>query len=294
MKSRRAFSLVEILVVIAITGILLALMLPAVQKVRSAAARTSCANNLRQIALALHQYHDVRQAFPPGVTRLRSGWTADRFDQLGWRPRIMPFLDQQSYWDQTVHDYQQNPIPTWTPYHGMTGRVVPVFGCPMDDRVFQAQRYRPYEFEIALSSYLGVNGTDFGKRDGVFYENSRTRLIDIRDGASQTLLVGERPPSNDFRYGWLYFGTGQRAGACDHTLGVREIALPLSGCPPGPYHFRDDQLGVPCGFMHYWSLHAGGTHFAFCDASVHFLSYSADPILPALATRSGGEVFDLP
>jgi prepilin-type N-terminal cleavage/methylation domain-containing protein/prepilin-type processing-associated H-X9-DG protein len=270
MNPRRAFSLIELLVVIGIIGILFALLFPAIQKVRAVAARIQCANNLRQIALALHQHHDTHQRFPPGVSRPVAGWTLDNFDMLSWRPRITPFLEQEEYWSQTVRDYQQNPMPLWPPYHSMTGQMVAAFGCPADARVFESQKYPPYEFDIALASYLAVNGTDVAKRDGAFYKNSRVRITDIQDGTSQTLLIGERPPSNNFRYGWLYFGTGQGDGSCDHTLGVREVADPVTGCPPGPYYFREDQLGIPCGFMHYWSLHPGGAHFAFADGSYTF------------------------
>ena len=291
---RRAFSLIELLVVIAIIGVLFALLLPAVQSVRATAARMQCANNLRQIGIALHAYHDVRRGLPPGVTRPIAGWTADNLDMVSWRPRIMPFLEQEEYWRRTVLDYEKNPMPLWPPFHTMVGQVVGVFGCPADARVCDSQRYAPYEFDIALSSYLGVNGTDFTKRDGAFYKNSRVRMTDIQDGASQTLLLGERPPSNDFRYGWLYFGTGQGNGSLDHTLGVREVADPITGCPPGPHHFQDHQLGVPCGFVHYWSLHSGGSHFVYADGSVHFLAYSADRILPALATISGDDPVILP
>lgn len=294
MKSRQAFSLVELLVVIGIISILIALILPAVQKARATAARIECANNLRQIALALHQYHDARKCFPPGITSFRAGGRHDRYDNLGWRPRIMPYLDQQAYWEKTERDYRRSSQPNWKPFHTQIDQVVPVFACPFDDRALQPQRYPVYDFDVALSSYLGVNGTDLTRRDGVFYANSSTRLTEIRDGTSQTLLVGERPPSNDFRYGWLYFGTGQGYGSLDHTLGVREIAQPISGCPPGPHHYMESQLGIPCAFTHFWSLHSGGAHFAFCDGSIRFLSYSADNVLPALATRFGGEVADMP
>ena len=136
--------------------------------------------------------------------------------------------------------------------------------------------------------------------DGMLYRNSRTRIADATDGASNTLLLGERPPSADYQFGWWYAGGGQpRLGTADMTLSVREPNLqPITAgslCGPGRYPFMpakgfDDQ----CGMFHFWSPHPGGANFAFADGSVRFLHYSADPIMPALATRAGGESVDVP
>jgi prepilin-type processing-associated H-X9-DG protein len=123
-------------------------------------------------------------------------------------------------------------------------------------------------------------------------------MADISDGTSQTLFAGERPPSADFQFGWWYAGAGQLfTGSADMVLGVHERnVLPLSigyayGCPPGPYSFGPGRMSNQCDMFHFWSPHnGGGANFLFADGSVHFLSYSAAPILPALATRSGGEV----
>ena len=111
-------------------------------------------------------------------------------------------------------------------------------------------------------------------------------------------MIGERPPSADERFGWWYAGTGQdRDGSADMILGVREKRgsdFSLRSCPPGPYEFGPGRLDNQCDALHFWSLHPGGAHFAFCDESVRFLTYSADPILPALATRAGGETVAVP
>ncbi|MCI0639283.1 MAG: DUF1559 domain-containing protein [Gemmataceae bacterium] len=289
--NRRAFTLIELLVVLGIIAVLVGLLLPAVQKVRSAAARLQCANNLRQIGLALHQYHDSMRSFPPAVT---IDDPQDRYYHLSWRVRIMPFLEQDGFWRQAQQEFTLNPFPNMPPYHKSAEVAFPVFSCPTDSRVEVAQPYKPLP-AIALSSYIAVEGIDYQKPNGVLYKNSRTRMTDVVDGTSNTLFVGERPPSNDFRYGWLYFGSGQAmTGSLDHCLGVREIATETTGCPPGPHHFQAKRLGIPCAFMHFWSLHEGGAHFLFVDGSVQFLAYSADSILPALATRAGGEVVSLP
>jgi prepilin-type processing-associated H-X9-DG protein len=186
---------------------------------------------------------------------------------------------------------------------------------------------------VAFSSYLGVSGTSlFGfstiaqqsqHLPGVLvgtnaYDASRgipeshvssrgVKIADVTDGLSNTLLVGERPPDQTMDFGWWFAGAGQNeTGSCDVILGVREINLQTSGfpcdlCPSngvGPaqdgYHFSNGSLKDPCAQFHFWSLHKGGANFLFADGSVHFISYEGDGILPALASRSGGEVVTLP
>jgi len=136
--------------------------------------------------------------------------------------------------------------------------------------------------------------------DGVLFQDSQVRLGQVSDVTSQTLFLGERPPSRDFRFGWWYAGFGQDGrGTMDMVLGVREANFlpipPGSACTSIPYRFVSASgVDAPCGKFHYWSLHSGGANFAFCDGSVRFLRYEADSILPALATRAGGEVVEIP
>jgi prepilin-type N-terminal cleavage/methylation domain-containing protein/prepilin-type processing-associated H-X9-DG protein len=295
-RSRRAFTLIELLVVIAIIAILIGLLLSAVQKVRSAAARVQCQNTAKQLGLALHNFHDTRHGFPPGHRSFRH---PERMRYSGWCLSVLPFLEQPAIAAQAEAAYRANPNP-FAP-HPHLSTVVPAFLCPADSRVSSAQTSQVTKTVVAFTSFLGVAGTDAATtRDGVLFQDSTTRIADITDGTSNTLLLGERPPSADFQFGWWYAGAGQRlTGSADLVLGVREpnwqVITSGSTCGPGRYPFRaaggfNDQ----CGMFHFWSPHSGGANFVLADGSVRFLPYSANAILPALASCAGGETATLP
>jgi prepilin-type processing-associated H-X9-DG protein len=273
--------------------VLIALILPAVQKVRAAANRTECTNHLRQIGLALHQYHGAYRCFPAGVS-YHDG--KDPNPHLSWLARILPYVEQEELWRLTQQAFQQDRDFANNPPHVAFDHVIPLFTCPADSRTDSAQDSRGYH--AALTSYLGCSGQNLNSRDGVLFLDSHIRLSDIVDGTSNTLMVGERPPGPDFWYGWWYAGYGQRVptGSADMVLGVREIndAIDLEGCPVGPYSFSPGNLDNPCDVLHFWSLHSGGANFLMADGSVHFLIYNAADILPALATRNGHEPVSLP
>ncbi|MBI1915381.1 MAG: DUF1559 domain-containing protein [Planctomycetes bacterium] len=287
----RGFTLIELLVVIAIIGVLLGLTLPAVHQVRDAAFRLKCANNLHQIGLAAHHYHDTKGSFPVGM-RYQGG--RDPYRLMSWHTQLLPYVDQQSLWDDTQKAYRENRDALRNPPHIGLSTVVPVFTCPADPRVDNVQTAQREQLQVALTSYLGVEGRDVNTLDGVLFRDSRIRLTDITDGRSQTLLIGERPPSTDFQFGWWYAGAGQRfTGSADMVLGVEEPNLLLvttGSCAPGVYRFGPGSIGNQCDMFHFWSLHRGGAHFLFADGSTHFLDYSAARILPGLASRAGREV----
>ncbi len=292
---QRAFTLIELLVVIAIIATLLGLLLPAVQKARMAANRISCTNNLKQIGLALHQYHDTMGSLPPGITPSLQG---ERFPHMGWLTRILPFVEQQPLWNATMTAYEVAPAyPYRLPHLGIM-MPIKLFSCPADDRT-QGVHPTHNNLRVALTDYLGNLGTNYKVDNGVLFWGSHLTLLDITDGTSNTLLAGERPPSPDFWYGWWYAAAGQEgSGSGDTVLGVRELHSPRDpytiNCPPGPYHFVFGNLNNMCDTFHYWSLHSGGANFLFADGSVEFLSYAADSVLPALSTRSGGEAVSRP
>lgn len=290
---RQGLTLIETLVVIGIIGVLIGLLVPAVQRIRDSGHRTHCANHLRQIGLALHHYNDTQGSLPPGVS-YQNG--ADPHPHMSWCTRLLPYVEQEALWQQSVRAFAQQAFFEVVPPHVGLGTVVPAFTCNSDSRAPTVKDFGP--FKVAFTSYLGVEGVNQTSKDGVLFLDSRIRLGNVTDGTSNTLMVGERPPSADLNLGWWYAGWGQsKDGSAEMLLGVRErnVHPRYPHCPSGPYSYTPGRVDNDCDAFHFWSLHfGGGAHFLFADGSVHFLPYSANPILPALATRSGGEVFSLP
>jgi prepilin-type N-terminal cleavage/methylation domain-containing protein/prepilin-type processing-associated H-X9-DG protein len=288
-RCNRGITLIELLVAIGVIGILTGLTLGAVQKARAAAQRTSCANNLRQLGLALHHSHESTGRFPPGMRV----W-GDPYPCASWITRILPQLDNVPTWNEAVADYASQPIFVGPPPHRNLARVLPVVSCPAGQKQLGTTSEN---VTAAFTYYLGVSGSVGAIRDGVMFPDSAIRFADITDGASQTLLVGERPPSPDNHLGWWYAGTGQQLdGSADFLLAAHDTNRTFRAptCPRGPYSFMPGTPNDMCDTFHFWSFHTGGAHFLFADGSVRFLSYSADSVLPALASRAGGEVASVP
>jgi prepilin-type N-terminal cleavage/methylation domain-containing protein/prepilin-type processing-associated H-X9-DG protein len=297
----RGFTLIETLVVIAIIAILVALLVVAVQRVRWAAAQAECSNNLKQLALAAHQFHNAYQCFPPGHY-YDDGAQAkgpQSYDYMTWYVFLLPYVDQGPLWETTLAAFQEEPIQGVDPPHVGNSTVIRLFACPADiysstaqPKILAEKRY------VALVSYLGVSGLNYDVLGGVFYTNSYTRLGDITDGASNTLLMGERPPAivDERWYGHWYYDYGlDFEGTAGVIMGVCEynpMPVTAGSCSPGYYQFEPGRFGNPCDLFHFWSPHSGGANFAFADGSVRFLTYDSAPIMPALASCSGGETVE--
>jgi prepilin-type processing-associated H-X9-DG protein/prepilin-type N-terminal cleavage/methylation domain-containing protein len=291
---RRAFSLTELVVVIGIIGLLIGLTLPAVQRTRSAADRISCQSRLRQIALALHSYHDTSGTFPPGQDSSPFGELDGSARGVSWLAKILPFIDQEPLWQQTERALREDRVPWDNPPHVGLATVIPLYTCPSDGRAAFPQN-GPDGTLAAYTSYKGVRGERSGMENGVLPLGRGIRIAAITDGTSQTLMVGERPPSARMDSGWWY-ASHWSVYSHDFILWA-ETGKESDECmpPPGGYFvFGPGRPNNQCDMYHFWSLHSGGANFSFADGSVHFISYSISRNLRALASRDGGEVVDVP
>jgi prepilin-type N-terminal cleavage/methylation domain-containing protein/prepilin-type processing-associated H-X9-DG protein len=316
-KIRRGFTLIELLVVIAIIGVLIALLLPAVQKVREAAFRASCKNNLKQIGLALHHYHDAYKSLPAGYLRDNKPLEAEFghfgsqpaiFDRpppwmnepqrpgWGWAALLLPFIEQENLGHKI--DYQ---LPVESPAN-LESRTQPlkIYTCPSDKNTGVYMVLNDWGVDIAraaTNSYAacyGVSTILFAQPeagDGLFYRNSKIRLEQITDGTSTTLAIGERGTIlvQTPWAGVMTHGTARTyPDAPVYTSVVQPCAVMVLARVG--YRSLNDSWAEPYDFF---SPHGNLVHFAFADGSVRALSSSVDfQILQALATRAGGEVVD--
>ena len=295
---RAGFTLIELLVVIAIIAILIGLLLPAVQKVREAAARTQCINNLKQVGLGLQNYHDANLKFPPGYVSAYDAAGNDTGPGWGWAAHILPQMEQDNLFRQI--DLKQ-PIEAGA---NAQARVVVVksFLCPSDTTPQQAFPVGPRSAggqltsttcTVAPANYVGNFGVGEPgvDGDGVFYRNSTVKIADITDGTSSTLMVGER----SFRIAeatWVGSVTG-----ANHAV---TPGSPLTFAEPPAANFILSHTGetfqgpaYPQESNHYSARHTGGGNFVFADGHVAYLSRSTTyDTYKALSTRSKGEVIN--
>jgi prepilin-type processing-associated H-X9-DG protein len=295
---RMGFSLVELLVVIGLLGVLLGLALPAVQRVRESAGRVGCLNNLRQIGIGLHTFHDTQGQFPPLPGRSAS--KGDPNAILGWMALILPQMDQDALDKTSVQACRIDPNPLHNPPHVGLSTVVRSYVCPDDSRLLRPLTDR-FQIQAAYTSYIGIGGAvppgAQQSMSGVLELGQGCRLSDITDGTSQTLMVGERPPPDSLQAGLWYpgywgYGIGFRGPNNTIIFGAWKMFGPDDDCSASR-PFGPGRTANPCDRYHLWSFHPGGANFLFADGSACYLSYSAEPLMVALATRSGGEVVDL-
>ncbi len=295
-KKRQAFTLIELLVVIAIIAILIALLLPAVQQAREAARRSQCKNNLKQMGLAMHNYHDVFGMFPLGT-----GW--DDHD-YGWGTRMLPYLDQAPLYnliDFTVDDCgkllcsnDKWPISNaGVPRPNIEGTILAAFICPsstLPNRSTGQGANVDTSVGSGKSDYKACAGND-DWTDGIFNKPSdavsssggpsgvtaSTRIRDVLDGTSNTIAIGESSyynaidvdPTLEMPWGPATGGQNDRDFPIWAGAGGQDEQVFAKTDRRSPLNSRADDDG-------FFSFHVGGGHFLFADGSVHFLSENID------------------
>lgn len=313
----RGFTLIELLVVIAIIAILVSLLLPAVQQAREAARRTQCKNNLKQLGLALHSYHDVFRTFPPGYTA-RSVTTSDPISAetgpgYAWSFSLLPYVEQKNLFEAidtnldaaAAINVAQAQISTFT-----------TFLCPSDPApaTFEVTDSNGDLLTLPGSNYPGIFGYGSvtmspGNSTGIFYRNSSVKLRDISDGTSNTICVGERRsehrfnpnlaavPANTTWYAaipGIIRNAGMTGMMASLTEGPGSMILGhvgqtmMMGGMPMQMHATPNQTNH---IVHFSSAHTGGVQFVLCDGSVHFLSENVDyNTFRYLGERADGQV----
>ena len=315
-NGRPGFTLVELLVVIAIIGILVALLLPAIQAAREAARRTQCINNLKQLGVAMHNYHDTYGVFPFGVLAVnRNGATQNGGSRWGWGAYMLPYIEQEALYGEIRISgvdgnwWFQSQAVNNGQVRAMMKQEMAAYRCPSDTGpATNTNRQVPQQGggnqAVALSNYVAVNssgqirpnaGDPNGNADGIFVRNECHNFSDILDGTSTTLMIGERAwfirrPNGNKRQcnAANVFGVNDSRG--DHDRRISDVL----GCLRyNINHNTNDRCRR--GFS---SLHPGGAIFALADASTTFISDSiewnssgsVDTTVERLAAKDDGNV----
>ncbi len=306
---KRGFTLIELLVVIAIIAILIALLLPAVQQAREAARRTQCKNNLKQLGLAMHNYHDTVNRFPFGFDERETLWSA----------MILPQIEQANLYNTLI--WQEGGAGNWdsagSPNTAACGTLIDAFRCPsmavpeyvtnnnIPNRV--PISYRACSSSNAASDDLSTIPAAVTPKialelqsglDGMFYGCSSKRMRDLTDGTSNTIMIGESytdPTYVKDGQGMDYwaFGAPQTGGwdCIPGDLGGTEYSEGLGSCFSKINSRKDPTIAGVLMEMSFGSYHVGGAQFVLADGSVRFISENIDMNLyRGLGSISGGEV----
>ena len=286
LRRKRGFTLIELLVVIAIIGVLVSLLLPAVQQAREAARRTQCRNNLKQIGLAIHNYHDVYNTLPPGNVHKFGNQNVAAMAAWGWHVFILPQLDQQSLFQAMgVNERDLDSVLRDPTVQNLPKTHLTVYRCPSDtapDLNSKREYDNPYSAAfggqpvyLGTANYVGVCGTRWSTPEqwivqgvdpyGTMWGDSKVRIQDITDGLSNTFIAGER----DWTTGWAANWPGPRNYTGTGIWGMRQHLSILD------VKINDPVLqpnGNPANSRGFSSEHVGGAHFLFGDGRVQFIS----------------------
>ncbi|MFN0198814.1 MAG: DUF1559 domain-containing protein [Planctomycetaceae bacterium] len=294
MRTRRAFTLIELLVVIAIIALLIALLLPAVQQAREAARRAQCKNHLKQIGVALHNYHDAHNTFPPGYVRPHG---------TSWHYHLLPYLEQAAVYNLVSFENYAGTTASASIWISGNNRlacetVLPVFLCPSDpsrtqeDNANIAKRAHSNYVACADSQELTDGSASLGAadKDGMFYRNSRTRIGEITDGSSNTIGVGEVTNHKDgLNQDHWHTGSPEVEKTGPSELSTTEFSEFLGSMGPTLNQFIDGPNSSE--EMSFRSAHTGMVNFLLMDGAVRTISENIDQnVRRMLATRSGNEV----
>jgi prepilin-type N-terminal cleavage/methylation domain-containing protein/prepilin-type processing-associated H-X9-DG protein len=290
----RGFTLIELLVVIAIIAILIALLLPAVQQAREAARRTQCKNNLHQLGLALHNYHDTYNVFPIGhqhrPTNLAASANGDGGAGFAWSAYLLPYLDGAPLYNQFDFSRSIMDVIPWNPTGAGSGAVrnEPLLAIPQPWALCPTSiapttsnsgaAADPFRIDVhAVTSYKasagsfngnpnGIMAADQERRNGMFFRDSKIKIRDLTDGTTTTVAIGE--------VNWNLAANGRLYGAIDPVIGVASGNGPrLLAIAEWGLNLPDAPVTVQAELNEsYSSEHEGGAHFLFADGHVQFIS----------------------
>lgn len=293
----RGFTLVELLVVIAIIGVLVALLLPAVQAAREAARRSQCSNNLKQLGLALHNYHDTHLRFPPGSINVNVGGADFRTPFARF---LLPFIEQgarSDLYDDRVSWYQQH-----TDVKRQVFAHLPSWSCPSDTSVLCPEGHQDYKGNYGVNWGEGSFLED-RVREGVFFRNVSYRFADITDGTSNTMAMMEmlqapEPGTDPTDQRGRIWNDDSPCYQISTTIEPNSRAEDMVGrCENNPLQGLPCQTGIAREHRYIGSRsrHPGGVQVMLCDGSVRFVSETIElEVWRSASSRADGEVVQLP